>query len=383
MHFNISPGKTKKILILTAIPKGLRLDIEVRSIEEAIRRALQRDRFVIQVRTAIRPRDFRRVIAEEKPFIVHFCGHGLENGDLMLEDDNGHPKTVTPVALAQLFKLHSKYVHCVVLNACHSEQTAKAISQHIQYVIGMNQAINDTSAIVFSQGFYDALGYENKDIYEEIERAFEEGKIAIAIEGVSGLQTPVLQRRFSYPLPPKPLSPSPDPNNGDNGSLEPEKPPLMGGYRQLREYLQAGQFRLADQETAKLVLTLTNRLEEGWLRSHDIEQLPCPDFRILDNLWVRFSNGRFGFSVQRDLWLSLGAQPGDFNGQLFRTFSDRLGWRINNEWITYDQFNFSTSAATGHLPSLQFSTTRGMNSLDIWKANLKSFLAISEKCLFN
>jgi hypothetical protein len=82
----------KTILILTAIPHGLRLDKEIRSIEEAIRRAVKRDLFKITLRTAVRPQDIRRAIAEEQPQIVHFCGHGLEDGSLVLEDDGGENK---------------------------------------------------------------------------------------------------------------------------------------------------------------------------------------------------------------------------------------------------------------------------------------------------
>ena len=95
-HFS----QTKTILILMAIPRGLRLDVEVRDIEEEIRRSRCRDRFVLKTRFAVRPRDFQLAIAEEKPYILHFCGHGLENGDLLLEDNMGTPKPVAPSGLA-------------------------------------------------------------------------------------------------------------------------------------------------------------------------------------------------------------------------------------------------------------------------------------------
>lgn len=113
-------NKQQKILILTAIPHGLRLDREIREIEECIRRATNRDLFEIRIKTAVRPQDIRRAIAEEQPQIVHFCGHGLEDGSLLLEDDGGKNKPVAPSGLASLFKLHAAYVKCVLLNACYS-----------------------------------------------------------------------------------------------------------------------------------------------------------------------------------------------------------------------------------------------------------------------
>ncbi|BAZ47577.1 hypothetical protein NIES4103_01780 [Nostoc sp. NIES-4103] len=184
----------QKILILAAIPHGLRLDQEIREIESAIQRAANRDLFEIKVITAVRPQDIRRAIAQEQPQIVHFCGHGLQNGSLLLEDDGGNNKPVTPEALASLFKLHADYVKCVLLNACHSEQPAMAISQYINYTIGMNNPIQDKLAIAFAQGFYDGLGYKNSGNQDLFKRAFDEGIVAIQMENFSQVTIPVLKR---------------------------------------------------------------------------------------------------------------------------------------------------------------------------------------------
>ena len=63
----ITPIEKQKILILAAIPDGLNLSLEIRKIEEAIRRASKRDMFDIRIRTAVRPQDIRRAIGEEDP----------------------------------------------------------------------------------------------------------------------------------------------------------------------------------------------------------------------------------------------------------------------------------------------------------------------------
>lgn len=186
----------QKILILTAIPHGLRLDKEIREIEEAIRRATNRDLFEIRIRTAVRPQDIRRAIAEEQPQIVHFCGHGLEDGSLLLEDDGGNNKPVSPEGLAALFNLHADYVNCVLLNACHSEKTAIAISQYINYTIGMNQPIEDKAAIAFAQGFYDGLGFKNSGYQNLFQRAFDEGMVAIQLDNFSQGSIPVLKKKL-------------------------------------------------------------------------------------------------------------------------------------------------------------------------------------------
>ncbi|NJN12752.1 MAG: CHAT domain-containing protein [Richelia sp. RM1_1_1] len=188
-------NKLQKILILTAIPHGLRLDKEIREIEEAIRRSIKRDLFEIRIRTAVRPQDIRRAIAEEQPQIVHFCGHGLEDGSLLLEDDGGNNKPVAPEGLALLFELHLDYIECVVLNACYSEKSAMAITQYINYAIGMNQPIEDKAAIVFAQGFYDGLSYKKLTEKDVFQRAFNEAVVAIKLENISQGQIPVLYQK--------------------------------------------------------------------------------------------------------------------------------------------------------------------------------------------
>lgn len=187
----------QKILILAAIPQphNLRLDKEMREIRAAIERATRRDLFEIDARTAVRSQDIRRAIAEVRPQIVHFCGHGMEDGSLVLEDDGGNHKSVAPEGLAALFKLHAEYVNCVLLNACYSEKPAKAISQYINYTIGMNQPIQDQAAIVFAQGFYDGLGYNNLDNQDIFQRAFEEGMVAIQMENLAQGQIPVFKKK--------------------------------------------------------------------------------------------------------------------------------------------------------------------------------------------
>jgi len=125
-----------------------------------------------------------------KPQIVHFTGHGAGQDGLAFEDGTGRLKLVSSEALADLFKLFSERVECVVLNACYSEFQAKAIVRHINYVIGMSKAIGDRAAIEFSVGFYTAVGAG-----ESIEFAYQLGCNAIQLEGIPEDLTPVLLRK--------------------------------------------------------------------------------------------------------------------------------------------------------------------------------------------
>lgn len=149
-----------KILILASNPKettSLEINREIRDLIEVIKRSPARDRFTIETRLAVRPQDLQSALLEEKPRIVHFCGHGEEDG-LVLENEAGKLHLVSKEALADLFGHFSQQIECVLLNACYSQVQAKEIVKQINFVIGMRQPILDRSAIAFSAGFYGALG---------------------------------------------------------------------------------------------------------------------------------------------------------------------------------------------------------------------------------
>ncbi|MHC5611160.1 MAG: SAVED domain-containing protein [Nostoc sp.] len=186
-------NQKKRILILSANPKltsKLRLDEEVREIDQALRRAQKRDRFELIQRWAVTPRELQRAILEETPEIVHFSGHGLGEEGLVLENEIGQVQLVNGEALARLFELFADHVKCVVLNACYAEIQAEVIKQHIDYVIGMNQPIGDQAAIEFAVGFYDAVGAA-----KDYEFAYKLGCSSIRLAGIQEADTPVLKKK--------------------------------------------------------------------------------------------------------------------------------------------------------------------------------------------
>lgn len=201
-----------KLLILAANPTNtnrLRLEEELRDIDEGLRRAQHRDRFILTQRLAVRPRDIQRAMLDETPQIVHFSGHGEGQEGLVFEDETGQAKLVSGEALADLFALFADPaevpdpIHCVVLNGCYSQVQAEAIAQHVPYVIGMTQAIGDRAAIDFAVGFYDALGAGRS-----IEFAFKLGCAAISLAGKPESATPVLIHKKAPPIVPCPAPPS-------------------------------------------------------------------------------------------------------------------------------------------------------------------------------
>ncbi|MGB3639077.1 MAG: GUN4 domain-containing protein [Rivularia sp. (in: cyanobacteria)] len=114
----------------------------------------------------------------------------------------------------------------------------------------------------------------------------------------------------------------------------------------MRDLLKAGKWEEADGETLAVMLKVAGREEERWLDSDSIEKFPCTDLRTIDQLWVKYSDGRFGFSVQKRIWESV---RGDYV-----KFGDRVGWRkgmfLSKEWLYYKNLTFSLEAPEGHLP---------------------------------
>ncbi|CAK8717022.1 CHAT domain-containing protein [Candidatus Electrothrix laxa] len=153
-------GQTK-ILLFTALPTGkplLRVDREIKQIEQGLRLSEQRDRFILKTSQAVTVPDVRRAMQQHRPQIVHFSGHGEGVAGLCFENEYGEIQFVHAEALSDFFSRFTDQVRCIVLNACYSEVQAEAIARHIDYVIGMNDSISDKAAIAFSGAFYESLG---------------------------------------------------------------------------------------------------------------------------------------------------------------------------------------------------------------------------------
>lgn len=179
-----------KTLFLAANPKQtnqLALDEEIREITQKIRMSEGRDLLDVISSWAVRPDDLLQYLNEYKPQIVHFSGHGSSNGELILVDNIGNAKPVSPEALKALFITLKDNIQIVILNACYSRIQGEAINEVIDYVVGMNKAIGDEAAIVFAASFYRALGF-NRTVQE----AFDQAKTALLLEGISEEKTPEL-----------------------------------------------------------------------------------------------------------------------------------------------------------------------------------------------
>jgi serine/threonine protein kinase len=122
-------------------------------------------------------------------------------------------------------------------------------------------------------------------------------------------------------------------------------------YTNLRNLLAAGKWEEADNETLRVMLKVAGREEEGYryLQKEHIEKFPCEDLRTIDQLWVKYSNGHFGFSMQKCIYQSLGGTR-EYDSEVWDKFCDTVGWRKNGKWVYYSDLTFSDKAPEAHLP---------------------------------
>lgn len=120
-------------------------------------------------------------------------------------------------------------------------------------------------------------------------------------------------------------------------------------YTKLRDLLATGKWKDADQETWFVMLKIADREKERYLREEDIKKFPCQDLCTIDQLWLNYSNGCFGFSVQKHIWDSVGGNP-NLNLETWKCFGERVGWRVQNTWKPYEALPFSLASPMGQLP---------------------------------
>ncbi|MBE9008532.1 GUN4 domain-containing protein [Fortiea sp. LEGE XX443] len=118
-------------------------------------------------------------------------------------------------------------------------------------------------------------------------------------------------------------------------------------YTHLRDLLKAGKWKEADEETRSVMLKAAGREKEDCFDTNSIEKFPCTDLRTIDQLWVKYSNERFGFSVQKKIWLEVGKNWNAFCSRVEWQRS-AMGW-VKMESIKY-YYEYDDQAPYGSLP---------------------------------
>lgn len=189
-----------RILFVASNPKDstpLRLQEEERTIKEAIRLSKHRDSVVLESIPAATIDDLRRALLDMSFDIIHFSGHG-DSGRAMFEGCTSERDTSIRVLIEEISR--NSQVKCLVLNACYSLDGFKSPGLKF-HLVGMNSEVQDSAAIEFSRGFYDAIGAG-----KTIDDAIEEGQGCVKLKGL-GENFPILVIKPNEPQAPSYITP--------------------------------------------------------------------------------------------------------------------------------------------------------------------------------
>lgn len=114
-------------------------------------------------------------------------------------------------------------------------------------------------------------------------------------------------------------------------------------YRKLENLLATRRWKQADEETWAVMCEALGKRIGSYIFEGDIEKFPGDDLWTIDQLWLKYSGGRFGFSRQKQIYESL---EGEYN-----QFCDRVGWPTHTPYVPDASLKFNANAPLGHLPS--------------------------------
>nr|YP_009393227.1 hypothetical protein [Symphyocladiella dendroidea]ARW61789.1 hypothetical protein [Symphyocladiella dendroidea] len=128
-------------------------------------------------------------------------------------------------------------------------------------------------------------------------------------------------------------------------------------YQKLQNLLINKKFKEADKLTQRClceIVELNTKSKKSWLYFTDIQFVPKNDLFILDLLWKIYSKGKFGFSVQKKIWIN--------NNKKWDKLWEKIQWLKEGVMKRYPQeFMWTIDAPEGHLPL--FNQLRGTQAL--------------------
>ncbi|XP_024379354.1 tetrapyrrole-binding protein, chloroplastic [Physcomitrium patens] len=120
----------------------------------------------------------------------------------------------------------------------------------------------------------------------------------------------------------------------------------------LRDKLAAGEWEAADAETRRLLCVLAGEeaVKRKWVYFSEVKFISVSDLTKVDSLWKQYSNGKFGYSVQKKIWNN--------SGKTWNAFFNKVGWTrpLDEYQDTYKKFplefmwDVADPTPEGHLP---------------------------------
>lgn len=333
--------------------------------------------------------------------LLFFSGHGIvaDEDRLYLSTretrENVRGKLIPPTAVAAS-DIHNymKNSYCkrqiVILDTCYSSAFAEGITVKGSSKIDINQQLGgkgrviltssdstqkslpmaDNSLSIFTNFLVEGLKSGKADLdrdgYISIEELYEYTKDKVT--DTTDKMTPQIFRIkdgakiiiAKSPLTDKQIQESKISKPKLDNELRSEK---GIDYTALEALLKSKRWQAADQETYKAM----NKILAGDWSQKNLKIFPLTDLLTIERLWTKYSQGKFGFSAQKEVYLKNdGRLDGESPSSKARVkFGEIFGWvdvKEKKHWIPflgvykdytdkkYHNLNFSLSAPKGHLP---------------------------------
>ncbi len=189
---DLKKKKHLNVLYLASNPDpqcSLRIDAEIRLVQQAIRGTVYRDSITVQYRPAANLDSLLEGLNDHRPQIVHFSGHGNET-EIATDSGGVEDPAVQSLSfdlLAKALSATDSPPEIVVLNSCKSSAAKKHLLPVAKVIITMRESISDVAAAAFAPRFYAALASG-----QPVQKAFAQGQVAVAAASISEANTPEL-----------------------------------------------------------------------------------------------------------------------------------------------------------------------------------------------
>lgn len=215
------------------------------------------------------------------------------------------------------------------LTATLATGTLKKQLQTVRELSAMDEAAQQALIDFVRQGLAEEPSAAHGSAYQSLYAASSEGATAFITQEVSaGLLTPKSEQGIDY--------------------------------SELQQLLIAREYQAADKLTTQKLCELAGEraIARKWVYFTEVSQFPVTDLQTIDTLWRLYSEDKFGWSKQHELWIRL--------GQDWERLWTQLIWKSSEgKWTRYPgEFIWDLSAPDGHLPlSNQLRGVRMLDSL--------------------
>jgi hypothetical protein len=144
-------------------------------------------------------------------------------------------------------------------------------------------------------------------------------------------------------------------------------------YQNLQRYLKTGKLLAADEETVRVILQEAGTPNREDLTPDAVRQFPCSVLRVIDRLWVTYTGGRFGFSVQLQLYQAVGGTLESAIAQdalKLQQLGEQVGWRAGDQWKSLDQARHDLNDPVGCYPVIWWDSPYGTKMVNYFLARL-------------